>query len=164
MSLETPIETFSDVGLSYGMYGTSAPAAEDEDEGSSWCFYFFKVTRKFFSAECCKSLTLVDTTGEFAKTWKKYLGQYTFVQNGGFGAPIYQNSDERYLFLNEKGKWSANTMINEKGVLRGINKNIDNPCPSTTTKWKYWDDGDWKPIKIKFVCDISECCNELSRK
>ena len=35
MSLETPIETFSDVGLSYGMYGTSAPAAEDEDEGAS---------------------------------------------------------------------------------------------------------------------------------
>ena len=33
MSLETPIETFSDVGLSYGMYGTSAPAAEDEDAG-----------------------------------------------------------------------------------------------------------------------------------
>ena len=35
MSLETPIETFSDVGLSYGMYGTSAPGAEDEDEGAS---------------------------------------------------------------------------------------------------------------------------------
>ena len=46
------------------------------------------------------------------------------------------------------GKWSANSLMNERGVLRGENKMAAAPCLATVTAWKYSDEGEWTPVGI----------------
>ena len=49
-------------------------------------------------------------------------------------------------------KWSANSFMNERGVLRGENKMAAAPCLATVTAWKYWDEGEWTPGDIAATC------------
>ena len=49
-------------------------------------------------------------------------------------------------------KWSANSLMNERGVLRGENKMAAAPCLATVTAWKYSDEGEWTPGDIAATC------------
>ena len=41
--------------------------------------------------------------------------------------------------------------MNERGVLRGENKEAAAPCLATVTAWKYWDEGEWTPGDIALL-------------
>ena len=61
------------------------------------------------------------------------------------------------LYKLENGKWSANTELNERGVLRGVgDEDKESQCLEDITAWKYWEDEEWKPADITVTCGEGE--------
>ena len=98
--------------------------------------------------------------------------QYSTVQNI---FPMYRSSSGLFLYKHTNDKWSANSVINERGVLRGtlsflvsliFGSSLDYcmsllsgiwlPCEGAWFDWKYWDDEEWKPGNINVTCANGE--------
>ena len=81
-------------------------------------FYYHSST---LGGRCCLGPLTLKGGGDVEKKWPKYLGQYQTSEHlDHHGAPVYVNSFGRLLFVNDNGDWSANTVINDRGVFRGI--------------------------------------------
>ena len=81
-------------------------------------FYYHSST---LGGHCCPGPVTLKGGGDVEKKWPKYLGQYQTSEHlDHHGAPVYVNSFGRLLFVNDNGDWSANTVINDRGVFRGI--------------------------------------------
>ena len=98
--------------------------------------------------------------------------QYSTVQNI---FPMYRSSSGLFLYKHTNDKWSANSVVNERGVLRGtlsflvsliFGSSLDYcmsllsgiwlPCEGAWFDWKYWDDEEWKPGNINVTCKNGE--------
>ena len=89
--------------------------------------------------------------------WPQYLGEYQPTEEDHNGAQVYVNSEGLLLYMNDNGDWSANTVINNRGVLRGANSdNASVACLDAVTEWKYWDE----KYKKWDSGDISTTCGE----
>ena len=92
-----------------------------------------------------------------SQLWPQYLGEYQPKDEDHNGARVYVNSEGLLLYMNDKGDWSANTVINNRGVLRGANSdNASVACLDAVTEWKYWDE----KYKKWDSGDISTTCGE----
>ena len=85
--------------------------------------------------------------------WPQYLGEYKPQEEEHNGAQVFVNSEGLFLYVNDNGDWSANTIINDRGVLRGDNQGAV-PCLTSVTQWRYWDDKQekWEPSDISVTC------------
>ena len=72
-----------------------------------------------FTYRCCPGPIALEAYGAAAKMWPKYFGSYNPTGERHNGGEIYKNRFGRLLYVHDGGKWSANTVINERGVLRG---------------------------------------------
>ena len=61
------------------------------------------------------------------------------------------NKEGNYLYQHEQGQWRTNNVINNRGVLKGVNRGKDE-CVSSDSKWYYWDKK-WRRGKIEVSCD-----------
>ena len=91
--------------------------------------------------------------------WPKYFGRWDPNPSGEKfnGEKVYMNALGNFLYKLENGKWSANTELNERGVLRGVeDEDKDSQCLEDITAWKYWEDEEWKPADITVTCGEGE--------
>ena len=87
-----------------------------------------------YHGKCCTSSITISGKGPAAEKWPEYVGKYTFVDMHN-EAPVYVKYtekmitvkkikytivEERFLFLNDDGKWTVNNVKNDRGVFRGI--------------------------------------------
>lgn len=72
-----------------------------------------------FTYRCCPGPIALEAYGAAAKMWPKYFGSYNPTGEKHNGGEIYKNRFGRLLYVHDGGKWSANTVLNERGVLRG---------------------------------------------
>ena len=80
-------------------------------------FYYHSST---LGGHCCPGPVTLKGGGDVEKKWPKYLGQYQTSEHlDHHRAPVYVNTFGRLLFVNDNGDWSANTVINDRGVFRG---------------------------------------------
>ena len=88
-----------------------------------------------------------------SRLWPQYLGEYQPKDEEHNGAQVYVNSAGLFLYVNDNGDWSANTIINDRGVLRGDNQGTV-PCLASVTQWRHWDDKHekWEPSDISVTC------------
>ena len=88
-----------------------------------------------------------------SRLWSQYLGEFQPTSEEHNGTRVYVNSGELFLYVNDNGDWSANTVINDRGVLRGTDKAAA-PCLAAVTRWRYWDGehGKWEPADISTTC------------
>ena len=64
--------------------------------------------------------------------WPQYLGEYQPKDEEHNGAQVFVNSEGLFLYVNDNGDWSANTVINDRGVLRGTDNGAAH-CLATVT-------------------------------
>ena len=87
---------------------------------------------------------------------------------------MYRSSSGLFFYKHTNDKWSANSVVNERGVLRGtlsflvslflemqmesisLLSGIWLPCEGVWFDWKYWDDEEWKPGNINVTCKNGE--------
>ena len=121
-------------------------------------FYYHSSTLGGRSGRCCPGPVTLKGGGDVEKKWPKYLGQYQTSEHlDHHGAPVYVNSFGRLLFVNDNGDWSANTVINNRGVLRGADTgNRSEPCVAAVAEWRYWDEDQWTPADITVSCGTGE--------
>ena len=74
------------------------------------------------SGQCCPGSIMLVAKGAELQRWPKYFGLWDPNPNGEKynGEKVYMNALGNYLYKLENGKWSANTELNERGVLRGV--------------------------------------------
>ena len=85
--------------------------------------------------------------------WPRYLGEYQPTEEDHNGARVYVNSEGLLLYVTDKGDWSANTVINNRGVFRGVDTgNTSEPCVASVAEWRYWDEDRWTPADITVSC------------
>ena len=66
--------------------------------------------------------------------------------------PVYINEKGLFLFVNQKGAWSVNDLVNELGLLRGTGIGKDGNCVASVTDWALWDIHDWRSANITVSC------------
>ena len=99
----------------------------------------------------------LEAGGDVEAVWPQYLGEYQPTEEDHNGARVYVNSEGLLLYMNDKGDWSANTVINNRGVLRGADTgNRSEPCVAAVAEWRYWDKDQWTPADISVSCDTGE--------
>ena len=76
---------------------------------------------------------------------------------------VIVKSSRTMVSSSTNGKWSANTEVNNRGVLRGVNKVKGEPCIGTVTRWKYWAEDRWKHGNITTTCGHNEYGMEASK-
>ena len=104
---------------------------------------------------CCPGSVTLEAGGDVEAVWPRYLGEYQPTEEEHNGARVYVNSEGLLLYVTDKGDWSANTVINNRGVLRGANsENASVPCLDTVAEWKYWDEKyqKWDSGDISTTC------------
>ena len=72
-----------------------------------------------FTYRCCPGPIALEAYGAAAKMWPKYFGPYDPTGEKYNRGEVYRNRFGRLLYVHDGGKWSANNVINDKGVLRG---------------------------------------------
>ena len=72
-----------------------------------------------FTYRCCPGPIALEAYGTAAKMWPQYFGPYDPTGEKHNGGEVYRNRFGRLLYVHDGGKWSANNVINDKGVLRG---------------------------------------------
>ena len=77
------------------------------------------------------------------------------------GAEVFRNKDGKYLYHHEQGQWRTNNVINDRGVLKGVNRG-KGECVSPDSKWYYWDKK-WRRGKIEVSCDQDSGTHEQGR-
>ena len=116
------------------------------------------IKSSLFSSGCCKSVTLSATgegsglgLGEKQKEWPSYLGKYEATAKKQEGAPVFKNSNGRYLYRVSGGSWRANPEIGSSemgshGFIRSMGSSATAECPTTISQdqwsWKYDDEGE----------------------
>ena len=99
----------------------------------------------------------LEAGGDVEAVWPQYLGEYQPTEETHNGAQVYVNSEGLLLYVTDKGDWSANTVINNRGVLRGADTgNRSEPCVAAVAEWRYWDEDQWTPADISVSCDTGE--------
>ena len=99
----------------------------------------------------------LEAGGDVEAVWPQYLGEYQPTEETHNGAQVYVNSEGLLLYVTDKGDWSANTVINNRGVLRGADTgNRSEPCVAAVAEWRYWDEDQWTPADITVSCDKGE--------
>ena len=103
---------------------------------------------------CCPWSVTLEASAAVLKKWPQYFGQYTPTGKRYHRAPVYINKQGRYLFVNKKGAWSANNVLNERGVLRGTDRKNGKggKCVASITDWKLWDNHEWRSANITASC------------
>ena len=94
------------------------------------------------AGQCCQGSITLAAQGAAAEKWPRYVGEYTRTRDhhNGFpvyrystvqysklqystvqynGFPVYRSSSGLFLYKHSKDKWRANSVVNERGVLRG---------------------------------------------
>ena len=84
--------------------------------------------------------------------WPQYFGRYNPTGNIYHRAPVYINEKGLFLFVNQKGAWSVNDLVNELGLLRGTGIGKDGNCVASVTDWALWDIHDWRSANITVSC------------
>ena len=100
---------------------------------------------------CCPGPLTLSGSGAAAEKWSKYLGQYKPTGEQHEGAEVFRNKDGNYLYHHKQGQWRTNNVINDRGVLKGVNRG-KGECVSPDSKWYYWDKK-WRRGKIEVSCD-----------
>ena len=111
------------------------------------------------SGECCPGSIMLVARGAEWQRWPKYFGRWDPNPSGEKfnGEKVYINALGNYLYKLENGKWSANTELNERGVLRGVgDEDKESQCLEDITAWKYWEDEEWKTADITVTCGEGE--------
>ena len=107
-----------------------------------------------YSGSCCSGSITLEASAAVVTKWPKYFGQYTPTGKRYHRSPVYINKHSRYLFINKKGAWSANDVLNERGVLRGTGRKngMGGKCVTSVTDWKLWDNHEWRSANITASC------------
>ena len=84
--------------------------------------------------------------------WPQYFGRYNPTGKVYHRAPVYINKKGLFLFVNQKGAWTANDLVNELGLLRGTGTGKDGNCVASVTDWALWDIHDWRSANITVSC------------
>ena len=116
------------------------------------------VESTLFSPGCCKYYRLI-ATGGAAEKWPYLVDrQYRYKATGEVreGAPVYRNSDDKYLFRHSDGTWRAGPRKGGNGIIRSVDTIT---CPTGRSQWEYQDGpGIWRSADIRFRfgidCDI----------
>ena len=111
------------------------------------------------TSDCCPGAVLLIVSGAAADKWPKYYGRWKPKGYDLKGDQYYKNDFGNYLYKLENGKWSANSKVNERGVLRGGadgDGDQESQCLEDITHWKYWHEEEWQPAEITIVCDGQE--------
>ena len=109
------------------------------------------VESSLFSSGCCKSLKL-SATGAAAEKYPFYLGSYEATGEEHKGAPVYRNSEDRYLYIYRDGTWRASYKIGYSGGYKSVDTTAQ--CPTSISQWQDWDDGDWRSGDITAQCSV----------
>ena len=108
-----------------------------------------------FLGPCCPWSVTLEASAAVLKKWPQYFGRYNPTGKRYHRSPVYINKHGQYLFVNKKGAWSANDVLNEHGVLRGTgrkNRKGNNNCVTSVTDWKLWDNHEWISANITVSC------------
>ena len=84
--------------------------------------------------------------------WPQYFGRYNPTGKIYYNAPVYINKKGLFLFVNQKGAWSAHDKVNELGFLRGTDNGKDGSCVASVTGWEIWDIHFWRSANITVSC------------
>ena len=84
--------------------------------------------------------------------WPQYFGRYNPTGKIYHKAPVYINKKGLFLFVNQKGVWSANDKVNDRGLLRGTATGKDGNCVAFVTDWEVWDIHYWRSANITVSC------------
>ena len=103
-----------------------------------------------FTYRCCPGPIALEAYGAAAKMWPKYFGSYNPTGEKHNGGEIYKNRFGRLLYVHDGGKWSANTVLNERGVLRG---QAWMWCLTTNSPFQ---NGEWRWFKSYIDCPRHE--------
>ena len=77
-----------------------------------------------YEGKCCTTSITFEAAGsksKAAKKWSAYVGGSYHFWDIHNGAPVYRMVKEdydRFIFLNDDGKWTVNNKINNRGVFR----------------------------------------------
>ena len=110
---------------------------------------------------CCPGPLTLSGSGAAADKWSKYLGQYKPTGEQHEGAEVFRNKNGNYLYHHKRGQWRTNNVINDRGVLKGVNRG-KGECVSPDSKWYYWDKK-WRRGKIEVSCDHDSGAIEQGR-
>ena len=84
--------------------------------------------------------------------WPQYFGRYNPTGKIYYKSPVYINKKGLFLFVNQKGAWSAHDKVNELGLLRGTDNGKDGNCVASVTGWEIWDIHFWRSANITVSC------------
>ena len=110
-----------------------------------------------YSGPCCPWSITLDASADVVMKWPQYFGRYNPTGNIYHRAPVYINEKGLFLFVNQKGAWSANDLVNELGLLRGTGTGKDGNCVASVTDWALWDIHDWRSANITVSCIQGTC-------
>ena len=106
----------------------------------------------FYSGPCCPGSITLEASAAVVKKWPKYFGRYNPTGKRYHRALVYINQHGLFLFVNSKGAWSANQVVNERGVLRGTGSSRVGNCVASVTDWNLWDKHEWRSANITVSC------------
>ena len=94
-----------------------------------------------YEGKCCTTSITFEAAGsksKAAKKWSAYVGGPYHFWDIHNGAPVYRMSTisksllhkdvDRFIFLNDDGKWTVNNKINDRGVFRKGGLYEPEPC------------------------------------
>ena len=105
-----------------------------------------------YSGPCCPWSITLDASADVVMKWPQYFGRYNPTGKIYHRAPVYINKKGLFLFVNQKGAWSVNDLVNELGLLRGTGIGKDGNCVASVTDWALWDIHDWRSANITVSC------------
>ena len=103
---------------------------------------------------CCPWSVTLEASAAVIKKWPQYFGRYNPTGKRYHRSSVYINKHGQYLFVNKKGAWSANDVLNERGFLRGTGRKNDKSgkCVTSVTDWKLWEHDVWRSANITVSC------------
>ena len=105
------------------------------------------------NSKCTGSITL-SATGAAAEEWPEYLGTYLATEETEEGAPVYRNSDGKYLFRKYNGTWHADYAICDDGIIKSVDTLDTAECPASIRQWQYGVAGIWRSGDITATCSV----------
>ena len=124
-----------------------------------------------YEGKCCTTSITFEAAGsksKAAKKWSAYVGGPYHFWDIHNGAPVYRMSTisksllhkdvDRFIFLNDDGKWTVNNKINDRGVFRkGRRVGGVLGCPEDIDDWSFWNEEEkkWESEKASLFakCD-----------
>ena len=86
--------------------------SDDSDASDGW-------SETPLPLECCAGPVTLDASGAVSRLWPQYLGEFQPTSEEHNRGRVYVNSKGLFLYVNDNGDWSANTVINDRGVFKG---------------------------------------------